>query len=99
MKCNKTNKKPRPYGIVAHFIHNCLPKGRHSEAAHEIQGCSSKNVPGVGVGWGMSCKVGWGGVCHVGVGWGVSCRGGVGLGWVGHVGVGWGMSCRVGWVI
>ena len=51
---------------------NCLPKGRHSEAAHEIQGCSSQNVPGVG--WGGSCRgrVGWGG--------GGSCRGGVG--WV-----------------
>ena len=35
----------------------CLPKGRHSEAAHEIQGCSSQ-------------KCSRGGVGHVGVEWG-----------------------------
>ena len=74
----------------------CLPKGRHSDGAHEFQGSSSQKCSrgGVGVGWGG------GGVGHVGVGWGGSCRGGVGWvmqGWggscrggVGHAGVGWG---------
>ena len=41
-----------------------------------------KNVPGVGWGWGGSCRggVGWGGSCRGGVGWGGvgSCCGGVG---------------------
>ena len=57
-----------------------------------------KNVPGVGVGWGVSCR---GGVGCVMQGWGGSCRGGVGhvgvgvvhagvwWGGVGHLGVGW----------
>ena len=59
--------------------HYCLPKGRHSEAAHEkrllcAQKCTRGGVGwgGGGVGWG---GVGWGGVDHVGVGWG-------GVGWV-----------------
>ena len=51
-------------------LYVCLPKGIHSEAAHEIQDVLPKNVPGVG--WG---GVGWGGVGHVGVEWD-------GVGWV-----------------
>ena len=52
---------------------HCLPKGRHSEAAHEKRLlCAQKCTR---VGWG---GVGWAGVGHVGVGWGGSCRGGVG---------------------
>ena len=58
---------------------------------------SRENVPGwgvvvwiiwvgvghAGVGWGLSCRGGWGGSCKgrvgdTGVGWGLSCRGGVG---------------------
>ena len=35
---------------------DCLPKGRHSDGAHEFQGCSSQ-------------KCSRGGVGHVGVGW------------------------------
>ena len=61
---------------------HCLPKGRLSEAAHEMQGCSSqKNSRGGvgggwgGLGWGVSCRVGWGLFCHAGVGWDMSCRG------------------------
>ena len=67
---------------------NCLPKGRHSDGAHDFQGCSSQKCSRGWVGWGGSCRdgVGWGGVGHVGVGWvgwGGSCRGGVGgVGWV-----------------
>ena len=55
---------------------NCLPKGRHSEAAHEKrllcgQKCTRGGVGHVGVGWGGvgHVEVGWGGVGHVGVGW------------------------------
>ena len=44
--------------------YNCLPKGRHSEAAHEKGSPVPKNVPGVG--WGGSCMGGWG---RMGVGW------------------------------
>ena len=54
------------YETVSNF---CLPKGRLSEAAHEIQGCSSQKCSRGGVGWGgwcMSCR---GGVCHAGMGW------------------------------
>ena len=53
---------------------------RHSDGAHDFQGCSSQKCSRGGVGWGGSCRggVGWGGV---GVGWG-------GWGGVGHVGVG-----------
>ena len=50
----------------------CLPKGRHSDGAHEFQGCSSQKCSRGGVGWVM-------------LGWGGSCRGGVGhagVGWV-----------------
>ena len=49
----------------------CLPRGRHSEAAHEkrLLLCP-KNVPGVG--WGGWAMKGWGGVGHEGVGWGGS---------------------------
>ena len=39
----------------------CLPKGRHSEAGHEIQGCSSQKF--------YRGRVGWGGVGHAGEGW------------------------------
>ena len=38
----------------------CLPKGRLSEAAHEIQGCSSQKCSRGGVGWGVSHRGGWG---------------------------------------
>ena len=56
---------------------NCLPKGRHSEAAHEKRLlCAQKCTWG---GWVMKR---WGGVCHVGVGWG-------GVGWVMKGWVGW----------
>ena len=56
---------------------NCLPKGRHSEAAHEKRLlCAQKCTRG---------GVGWGGVGHTGVGWGGSCRGGVGHAVVGCV--------------
>ena len=49
------------------FSFYCLPKGRHSEVAHEKRLlCAQKCTRG---------GVGWGGVGHVG-----SCRGGVG--WV-----------------
>ena len=76
----------------------CLPRGRHSEAAHEkrllcAQKCTRGGVGWVGhegVGWVMK---GWGGVGWVMKGWGGSCRGGVewgGVGWVRHEGVGWG---------
>ena len=64
----------------------CLPKGRHSKAAHEIQGCSSQKCSRGGVG---HVRVEWGGVDHTGVGWGGSCRGRVGWGGVGHKGVRW----------
>ena len=77
---------------------NCLPKGRLSEAAHEIQGCSSQKCSRGGVGWVgcVSCRGGWGmscrgGVGHTGVGWGGVCHVGVGC-----VIQGWGMSCRGG---
>ena len=74
---------------------NCLPRGRHSEAAHEKRLLCAQKCTRGGVGWGGSWR---GGVGHVGVGWGgvgASWRGGVGWvmkGWggVGHVGVGWG---------
>ena len=45
----------------------------------------------VGVGWGVSCWGGVGGLCSIGVGVGRG-RGGVG---VCHIGVGLGGSCRV----
>ena len=47
----------------------CLPRERHSEAAHEKRLlCAQKCTRGGGgVGWVMQ---GWGGVRHVGVGWG-----------------------------
>ena len=58
---------------------HCLPRGRHSEAAHEkrllcAQKCTRGGVGWVGhegVGWGGWVMKGWGGVgvCHVGVGW------------------------------
>ena len=46
--------------VHAEMILCCLLKGRHSEAAHGIQGCSS---PKMFQGWRG------GGVCHAGVGW------------------------------
>ena len=70
----------------------CLPKGRHSEAAHEkrllcAQKCTRGGVGHEGVGWGGSCRggvgwvmQGWGGVVMQGVGW-------VTQGGVGHAGV------------
>ena len=94
-------KLPFSSYLMDHF--HCLPKGRHSDGAHEFQGCSSQKCSRGGVGWGWGgvghVGVGWGGVGHVGMRWGGSCRGGVG--WVGHVGVGWGGSLRgwVGWVM
>ena len=54
---------------------HCLPKGRHSEGPHELQGCSSQKCSRGGVGWVMQE---WGRV-------GGSCTGGVG-----HLGVRWG---------
>ena len=42
---------------------HCLPKGRHSDGAHEFQGCSSQKCSRGGVGWW------WGGSCRGGVGW------------------------------
>ena len=57
----------------------CLPKGRHSEAAHGKRLLCAQKCTRGGVGWGWVMK-GWGGVGHEGVGWGGSCRGGVG--WV-----------------
>ena len=73
----------------------CLPKGRHSEAAHEKRLLCAQKCTRGGVGWG---GVWWGGV---GLGWGMVGWGGVGWGRVGWGGVGWGMvgwggSCR-GW--
>ena len=73
--------------LVIIYINYCLPKGRHSEAAHEKRLLCAQKCTRGGVRWGGvggSCRggVGWGGVGHVG-----SCRGGVG-----HVGVGWGGS-------
>ena len=58
-------------------MHFCLPKGRHSEEAHEkrllcAQKCTRGGVGHVGVGgvgharWGGSCSSGVG---HTGVGW------------------------------
>ena len=52
----------------------CLPKGRHSEAAHEKRLLCARKM-----------YQGWGGVGHVGVGWGWIMQGV----WWGHVGVGW----------
>ena len=46
---------------------NCLPRGRHSEAAHEKRLLCAQKCTRGGVGWGR--------VGHVGVGWG-------GVGWV-----------------
>ena len=75
---------------------NCLPRGRHSKAAHEksllcAQKCTRGGVGYVGVGKGGRVMQGWGG----------SCRGGVGHVGVGKVMQGWGGSCRcgVGWVM
>ena len=76
----------------------CLPRGRHSEAAHEkrllcAQKCTRGGVGHVGVGWGgVGHAGGWGGVMQ---GWGWVCHVGVGWGGVGHAG-GWGVSCRGG---
>ena len=63
-----------PFSVGAkHFY--CLPKGRHSDGAHEFQGCSSQKCSrggvGVGVGWG-GVEVGQEGVGWGGVGWGGS---------------------------
>ena len=54
---------------------NCLPKGRHSDGAHEFQGCSSQICSRGGVG---HAGVGHGGVRWVMQGWG-----GVMQGWGG----------------
>ena len=45
----------------------CLPRERHSEAAHEKRLLCAQKCTRGGVGWVMQ---GWGGVRHVGVGWG-----------------------------
>ena len=50
-------------------FHYCLPKGRHSEAAHEKRLLCAQKCTRGGMGWGWG-EVGWGGVGHVGVGWG-----------------------------
>ena len=44
---------------------NCLLKGKHSDGAHEFQGCSSQKCSRGGVG----VREGWGGSCRGGVGW------------------------------
>ena len=51
------------FNPIVCFIHiNCLPRGRHSEAAHEKRLlCAQKCTRG---------GVGWGGVGHERVGWG-----------------------------
>ena len=49
----------------------CLPKGRHSEAAHEKRFLCAQKCTRGGVGWVVG---------NVGVGWGESCRDG--MGWV-----------------
>ena len=49
----------------------CLPRGRHSEAAHEKRLLCAQKCTGGGVGWGGVVMKGWGGV-------GGSWRGGVG---------------------
>ena len=41
------------------WLHICLPKGRHSEGPHKIQGCCSQKCSSGGMGW----------VGHAGVGW------------------------------
>ena len=84
----------------------CLPRGRHSEAAHKKRLLCAQKCTRGGVGWGggVGCVMqGWGGVGHVGVGWGglcrgwgVSCRGGVCHAGVGCVIQGWGGVCHVG---
>ena len=58
---------------------NCLPKGRHSEAAYEKWLLCAQKCTRGGVGWGEVELVGGGEVGHVEVGWSR----------VGHVGVGW----------
>ena len=61
------------------FLLDCLPRGRHSEAAHEKRLLCAQKCTRGGVGWGGWVMKGWGGVGHEGVGWGG----------VGHEGVGW----------
>ena len=64
--------------LLFYLNNNCLPRGRHSEAAHEKRLlCAQKcNQGWGGVGWGGWVMKGWGGVGHEGVGWG-------GVGWGG----------------
>ena len=76
---------------LASTSNDCLPRERHSEAAHEkrllcAQKCTWGRVGGSwrgGVGWVVHEGVGW--VGHEGVGWGR----------VGHEGMGWGGVCHV----
>ena len=99
-----------PHGVGGEDKSNsylCLPKGRHSDAAHEkrlllypkmYQGWGGVGHEEVVVGWVMK---GWGGV-----GWGGSCRvwwvmqgcGGSRRGVVGHTGVGV-SHAGLGWVM
>ena len=48
----------------------CLPRGRHSEAAHEKRLLCAQKCTRGGVGWGGWVMKGWGWVGHEGVGWG-----------------------------
>ena len=82
--------------LTSNLVHNCLPKGRHSEAAHEKRLLCAQKCTRGGVGWGRMgwVMLGWVGVGHAGVGWG-------GVGWVmqgcggshrdgvGHAGLWW----------
>ena len=66
----------------------CLPKGRHSEVAHEIHLICAHNYSRGGVG-------------HAGVGWVMQGWGGSWRGEVGHAGVRWGGVSHIGeaWVM
>ena len=72
---SKPNSKPKQFhrlDVVSYlfiqFLH-CLPRGRHSEAAHEKRLLCAQKCTRGGVGWGGWVMKGWGGVGHEGVGW------------------------------